>query len=53
MKMLRKLLKTEKTYGNKFFTEESPADPRSSYSASKTGADHIAIAYVETYISYQ
>ena len=38
-----------KTYGDKFFTEESPADPRSPYSASKTGADHIVIAYGETY----
>jgi len=37
------------TYGNKFFTENSPADPRSPYSASKTGADHIVIAYGETY----
>ena len=38
-----------KTYGEKFFTEGTPLDPRSPYSASKTGADHIVIAYGETY----
>ena len=38
-----------KTYGKKFFTEETPLDPRSPYSASKAGADHIVIAYGETY----
>ncbi len=38
-----------KTYGKKFFTEETPLDPRSPYSASKTGADHVVIAYGETY----
>jgi len=38
-----------KTYGDKFFTEKTPLDPRSPYSASKTGADHIVIAYGETY----
>jgi len=38
-----------KTYGDKFFTEKTPVDPRSPYSASKTGADHIVIAYGETY----
>ena len=38
-----------KTYGKKFFTEGTPLDPRSPYSASKTGADHIVIAYGETY----
>ena len=38
-----------KTYGNKFFTEKTPLDPRSPYSASKAGADHIVIAYGETY----
>ena len=38
-----------KTYGDKFFTEKTPVDPRSPYSASKTGADHIVIAYSETY----
>ena len=38
-----------KTYGDKFFTEKTPLDPRSPYSASKAGADHIVIAYGETY----
>ena len=38
-----------KTYGDKFFTEKTPLDPRSPYSASKTGADHIVVAYGETY----
>ncbi len=38
-----------KTYGKKFFTEETPLDPRSPYSASKAGSDHIVIAYGETY----
>ena len=38
-----------KTYGKKFFTEGTPLDPRSPYSASKAGADHIVIAYGETY----
>ena len=31
-----------KTYGKEFFTEETPLDPRSPYSASKTGADLIS-----------
>ena len=38
-----------KTYGKAFFTEETPLDPRSPYSASKTGADLIVRAYSETY----
>ena len=38
-----------KTYGKEFFTEETPLDPRSPYSASKAGADHIVMAYGETY----
>ena len=38
-----------KTYGDKFFTEKTPLDPRSPYSASKAGADHIVLAYGETY----
>ena len=38
-----------KTYGKEFFTEETPLDPRSPYSASKTGADLIVRAYSETY----
>ena len=49
VKKVVKNRKNLKTYGNKFFTEESPVDPRSPYSASKTGADHIVIAYGETY----
>ena len=38
-----------KTYGKNFFTEKTSLDPRSPYSASKAGADHIVIAYGETY----
>ena len=38
-----------KTYGKKFFTEKTSLDPRSPYSASKASADHIVIAYSETY----
>ena len=38
-----------KTYGKKFFTEITTLDPRSPYSASKASADHIVIAYGETY----
>ncbi|MDO4690468.1 MAG: dTDP-glucose 4,6-dehydratase [Fusobacterium sp.] len=41
--------KNLKTYGENFFTEKSPLDPRSPYSASKAAADHIVIAYGETY----
>ena len=41
--------KNLKTYGNKFFTEETPLDPRSPYSASKTSSDMIVRAYAETY----
>ena len=37
------------TYGRTFFTEETPLDPRSPYSSSKTGADLIVRAYHETY----
>ena len=51
-KEVKKVLKNRtnlKTYGDKFFTEKTPVDPRSPYSASKTGADHIVIAYGETY----
>lgn len=42
--------KNLKTYGDKFFTEETPLDPRSPYSASKTSSDMIVRAYAETYI---
>lgn len=38
-----------KTFGEKFFTEETPLAPRSPYSAAKTGADLITLAYHETY----
>ncbi len=38
-----------KTYGDKFFTETTPLDPRSPYSASKASADMIVMAYHETY----
>ena len=38
-----------KTYGEHFFTETTPMAPRSPYSASKTSADMIAMAYHETY----
>jgi len=38
-----------KTFGKKFFTEETPLAPRSPYSAAKTGADLITLAYHETY----
>jgi dTDP-glucose 4,6-dehydratase len=31
------------------FTEETPYDPRSPYSASKAGSDHLARAYFHTY----
>ncbi|MBR5727533.1 MAG: dTDP-glucose 4,6-dehydratase [Muribaculaceae bacterium] len=38
-----------KTYGEHFFTEQTPMSPRSPYSASKTSADMISMAYHETY----
>ena len=38
-----------KTYGRHFFTEDTPLAPRSPYSASKTSADLITMAYHETY----
>ncbi|MBO4871613.1 MAG: dTDP-glucose 4,6-dehydratase [Muribaculaceae bacterium] len=38
-----------KTYGDRFFTETTPLAPRSPYSASKTSADLIVMAYHETY----
>ena len=38
-----------KTYGKEFFTERTPLAPRSPYSASKTSADLIVMAYHETY----
>ncbi len=38
-----------KTYGEHFFTEQCPVEPRSPYSASKTSADLIVLAYHSTY----
>ena len=38
-----------KTFGTQFFTESTPLAPRSPYSAAKTGADLITLAYHETY----
>lgn len=35
--------------GNLKFTNETPYDPRSPYSASKAGSDHLVRAYGETY----
>lgn len=44
---------TDEVYGSLgkegFFTEETPLDPRSPYSAAKTGGDLIVKAYAETY----
>jgi dTDP-glucose 4,6-dehydratase len=44
---------TDEVYGSLgdtgAFTEESPFDPRSPYSASKAAADHLASAYFHTY----
>ena len=37
------------TFGEGFFTEDHPVQPRSPYSASKTSADHLTLAYHETY----
>lgn len=38
-----------KTFGSGFFTETTPMSPRSPYSASKTAADMLVMAYHETY----
>lgn len=35
--------------GSGYFTEETPYDPRSPYSASKAAADHFVMAYFHTY----
>jgi dTDP-glucose 4,6-dehydratase len=44
---------TDEVYGSLgdtgFFTEETPYDPRSPYSASKAGSDHLVMAYYHTY----
>ena len=37
------------TFGKRFFTEDTPLSPRSPYSASKTSADMIVMAYYHTY----
>ena len=38
-----------KTFGTKFFTEETPLSPKSPYSTSKASADMLVTAYMETY----
>lgn len=38
-----------KTFGTKFFTEETHLNPRSPYATSKTSADMLVRAYAETY----
>jgi dTDP-glucose 4,6-dehydratase len=44
---------TDEVYGSLdhggFFTEETPYDPKSPYSASKAGSDHLVRAYQNTY----
>lgn len=44
---------TDEVYGSLgetgYFTEETPFDPRSPYSASKASSDHLASAYFHTY----
>lgn len=44
---------TDEVYGSLgmegFFTERTPYDPRSPYSASKAGSDHLVRAYFHTY----
>ena len=44
---------TDEVYGSLgetgFFTEETPYDPRSPYSASKASSDHLVSAYYHTY----
>jgi dTDP-glucose 4,6-dehydratase len=46
-------ISTDEVYGSLgptgFFTEESPYDPHSPYSASKAGSDHLVRAYFDTY----
>lgn len=49
VKKLTEGRKNLKTYGDSFFTEKTPLDPRSPYSSSKASADMIVIAYHETY----
>lgn len=44
---------TDEVYGSLgkkgFFTETTPYDPRSPYSASKAGSDHLVMSYFHTY----
>ncbi len=49
IKQVVKGRKDMKTFGDKYFTEQTPLAPRSPYSASKTSADLITMAYAETY----
>ena len=46
-------ISTDEVYGSLgetgYFTEETPYDPRSPYSASKASSDHLALAYSHTY----
>jgi dTDP-glucose 4,6-dehydratase len=46
-------ISTDEVYGSLgetgYFTEATPYDPRSPYSASKAGSDHLAMAYSHTY----
>jgi dTDP-glucose 4,6-dehydratase len=46
-------ISTDEVYGSLGetgrFTETTPYDPRSPYSASKAGSDHLALAYFHTY----
>lgn len=46
-------ISTDEVYGSLgedgYFTEETPYDPRSPYSASKAGSDHLVRAYNHTY----
>ncbi|MGN0729063.1 dTDP-glucose 4,6-dehydratase [Treponema sp.] len=46
-------ISTDEVYGSLgetgYFTETTPYDPRSPYSSSKAGSDHIAMAYFHTY----
>ncbi len=46
-------ISTDEVYGSLgetgYFTESTPYDPRSPYSASKAGSDHLVMAYYHTY----
>ena len=45
-------ISTDEVYGSRetgSFSETDPLDPSSPYSASKAGADHLALAYYKTY----